>query len=300
MLERAIWDWKNVMAINTAKPEYLGFGLGLRSQHYADILAGDPNVDWFEVISENYMIDGGQPLAILEQIADRFPIVMHGVSMSIASTADLNTDYLKRLKALADRFQPKWISDHLCWTGVHGVNLHDLLPFPYTKEALDHVCDRVDQVQEILGRSLTLENVSTYVSFETSEMTEWEFISEMAKRTGCWLLFDVNNVYVSAFNHGFDAFEFMNGIPADRVVQFHVAGHQHNGTHIVDTHDHDVCDDVWDLYRHALRRFGPVSTMIERDDRIPPLADMEAELEIARKIAGEVFDAGNAARTAAE
>lgn len=276
----------------TEKPEYLGFGLGLRSQHYGDILKDHPNIDWFEVISENFMIDGGQPLHILDQIAERYPIVMHGVSMSIASTAPINNDYFDRLKVLAERYQPKWISDHLCWTGVHGVNLHDLLPFPYTRESLDHVCERIDQVQNILGRALTLENVSTYVQFDTSEMSEWEFISEMTKRTGCWLLFDVNNVYVSSFNHGYDPIEFLNGIPADRVIQFHLAGHQHNETHIVDTHDHDVCDEVWALYEHALRRFGQVSTMIERDDRIPPLSDLEQELDLARKIADEVFAQG--------
>lgn len=289
------------MSIGTQKPDCLGFGLGLRSTHYSDILSGEPNVDWFEVISENFMVDGGQPLAILEQIRERYPIVMHGVSMSIASTADLNMDYLARLKALAARFEPKWISDHLCWTGVHGVNLHDLLPFPYTREALDHICDRVNKVQDFLGRPLTLENVSTYVEFETSEMTEWEFISELTKRTGCWLLFDVNNVYVSSFNHGFDAMTFLDGIPKDRVVQFHLAGHQDNGTHIVDTHDHDVCDDVWDLYRHALRRFGQVSTMIERDDRIPPLDEMVDELDIARRIAAETLGENlGATRSAAE
>lgn len=274
--------------MTSQKPPYLGFGLGLRPQHYEAILSGDPAVDWFEVISENYMIPGGQPLRILDQIRERYPIVMHGVSLSIASTAPLDTDYLNSLKGLAERVNPKWISDHLCWTGVHGVNLHDLLPVPYTQEALDHVVDRVNQVQDFLGRRLTLENVSSYVTFGQSEMTEWEFVSEVAKRADCWLLFDVNNVYVSAFNHGFSTDDFLHGVPGDRIVQFHVAGHSHEEGHIVDTHDHPVCAEVWDFYREAVSHFGPVSTMIERDDNIPPLAEVVAELDVARKIAGEV------------
>lgn len=272
-----------------AKPPYLGFGLGLRTQHYADILDGDPEIDWFEVISENFMVRGGQPLAILDRIAARYPVVMHGVSMSIASTAPFDEDYLDGLVALAKRVEPKWISDHLCWTGVHGVNLHDLLPIPYTREALDHVVARVHHVQERIGRALCLENVSTYVQFNRSEMSEWEFISELARRTGCWLLFDVNNVYVSAFNHGYDAMDFLNGIPADRVIQFHLAGHSDMVNYVVDTHDHPVRGEVWDLYAAALRRFGPVSTMIERDDHIPPLPELMQELGHARSIAGAVL-----------
>lgn len=273
------------------RPPYLGFGLGLRPQHYRDILDGDPNVDWFEVISENYLVRGGQPLAILDQIAERYPVVMHGVSLSIASTAPFDEYYLDGLKTLAKRVHPKWVSDHLCWTGVHGINLHDLLPFPYTQDALDHVVSRVHYVQERLGRQLCLENVSTYVQFDQSQMSEWEFISELTRRTGCWLLFDVNNVYVSAYNHGYDAYEFLQGIPDDRVVQFHLAGHSDMETYVVDTHDHPVRDEVWDLYAAALRRFGPVSTMIERDDHIPPLAEMMEELERARSIAKETLGA---------
>jgi len=273
--------------MNTTKPPYLGFGLGLRPQHYEEILSGSPAIDWFEVISENYMIPGGQPLRILDQIRERYPIVMHGVSLSIASTAPLDMDYLGALKTLAERVNPRWISDHLCWTGVHGVNLHDL-----------HVVDRVSQVQDFLGRRLTLENVSSYVSFGQSEMTEWEFVTEVANRADCWLLFDVNNVYVSAFNHGFSTDEFLHGVPRDRVVQFHVAGHSHEESHIIDTHDHPVCDEVWDFYREAVTHFGPVSTMIERDDNIPPLAEVVAELDIARNIAREVQE--GAQLTAAE
>jgi uncharacterized protein (UPF0276 family) len=277
------------MAPSTDRPPYLGFGLGLRAQHYSDILDGDPAVDWFEAISENYMVPGGQPLRILDRIRARYPIVLHGVSLSISSTTPFNSEYLADLKALADRVQPTFVSDHLCWTGVHGVNLHDLLPIPYTREALDHVVARVHQVQDHLGRPLALENVSTYVQFAHSEMPEWEFISELTKRTGCWLVFDVNNVFVSAFNHDYDAHAFIEGIPADRVVQFHLAGHEHNMTHIIDTHDALVPEPVWDLYRAAIRRFGPVSTIIERDDNIPPLAELVAELGVARSIAEEML-----------
>ncbi|MGD8528000.1 MAG: DUF692 domain-containing protein [Methyloceanibacter sp.] len=277
--------------MSDSKPPYLGFGLGLRPEHYDEILSGDPNVDWFEVISENYMIPGGKPLRILDEIRERYPIVMHGVSLSIASTAPLDVDYLTELKTLADRVDPKWISDHLCWTGVHGVNLHDLLPIPYTQEALNHVVDRVSRVQDFLGRRLTLENVSSYVTFAESEMSEWEFVSEVARRADCWLLFDVNNVYVSAHNHGFSTRNFLHGVPRDRIVQFHLAGHSHEGDHIVDTHDHPVCDQVWDFYRQTVSHFGPVSTMIERDDNIPPLAEVVAELDVARRIAKEVAEA---------
>ncbi len=275
-------------SVPSAKPPFLGFGLGLRAQHYDEILSSNPPIDWFEVISENYMLPGGQPLRILDQIRARYPVVMHGVSLSIASTAPPNFEYLSQLRDLARRVEPQWISDHLCWTGVHGKNLHDLLPFPYTREALDHVVNRVQLVQEYLGRTIVLENVSTYVRFNNSEMTEWEFLSELSHRSGCWLLFDVNNVYVSAFNHGYDPRTFLEGIPADRVVQFHMAGHSHMGTHIIDTHDHPVCEDVWELYAAALKRFGRVSTIIERDDHIPPLDEILVEVERTREIANSI------------
>jgi uncharacterized protein (UPF0276 family) len=274
--------------VDLAKPPFLGFGLGLRTQHYEEILNGNPPIDWFEVISENYMLPGGQPLRMLDRIRERYPVVMHGVSLSIASTAPPNFEYLRELRDLARRVEPKWISDHLCWTGVHGKNLHDLLPIPYTNEALDHVVSRVELVQDYLGRAIVLENVSTYVQFNNSEMTEWEFLGELSHRSGCWLLFDVNNVYVSAFNHGYDPNAFLQGIPADRVVQFHMAGHSHMGTHIIDTHDHPVCEDVWDLYVAALKRFGRVSTMIERDDNIPRLDELIVEVNRTREIAEKV------------
>jgi len=275
-----------------AKPPYLGFGLGLRPQHYQEILEGEPVIDWFEIISENYMIPGGRPLAMLEKFRARYPVVMHGVSLSLASTTPLDMDYLKQLKELAGRIQPRWISDHLCWTGVHGFNLHDLLPIPYTQEALDHVTARVYKVQEFLGHPLTIENVSSYVRFARSDMTEWEFLSELTRRTGCWLLFDINNVFVGAFNHGYRAMDFIHGVPAGQVVQFHLAGHSDMGTYIIDTHDHPVRAEVWDLFRAAVEHFGPISTMIERDDNIPPLHELVAELDEARAIAREALAQG--------
>jgi uncharacterized protein len=271
------------------KPPYLGFGLGLRAQHYREILDGSPAIDWFEIISENYMIPGGNPLRMLDQVAERYPVVMHGVSLSIASTQALDMDYLGQLKALAKRTNPKWISDHLCWTGVHGHNIHDLLPVPYTEEALQHVVDRISRVQDVLGRRIAIENVSSYIEFAHSEMQEWEFVAEMARRADCWLLLDVNNVFVSGFNHRFDMAAFIGAIPVERVVQFHLAGHSEANTHLIDTHDEPVRGEVWELYARALERFGPVSTMIERDDNIPPLAELVAELEQARAIARRVL-----------
>jgi uncharacterized protein len=266
------------------KPASLGYGLGLRPVYYDEILNKRPPVDWFEIISENYMVPGGRPLEMLERVRADYPIVMHGVSLSIASTDPLDDDYLGALKSLADRVQPKWVSDHLCWTGVHGVNLHDLLPVPYTREALGHIVSRISQVQDRLKRRIAIENVSSYVAFSDSEMSEWEFISEMAARADCLLLLDVNNVYVSSFNHDLDAERFIDGIPVERVVQFHMAGHTDNETHKVDTHDQPICDDVWALYARARRRFGDVSAMIERDDNFPPFAELLAELQRMRDI----------------
>ena len=273
----------------------LGFGLGLRPVHYPEILDGRPRIDWFEAISENYMVPGGRPIHALMRVRERWPVVLHGVSLSIGSTDPLDEAYLGRLKALADRVEPAWISDHLCWTGVSGINLHDLLPLPYTEEALDHVVGRVLQVQERLGRQILLENVSSYVSFAQSAVPEWEFLAEVARRADCLLLLDVNNVYVSAFNHEFDPLAYLDAIPGERVRQIHLAGHENNGTHIIDTHDHPVIDPVWSLYAEAIRRFGPVATMIERDDRIPPLAELEGELDRARAVAAEALAGRRAA-----
>jgi uncharacterized protein (UPF0276 family) len=263
----------------------LGFGLGLRTAHYEEILAGHPGVEWFELLSENYLVPGGKPLHYLDRIRADYPVVMHGVSLSIGSSDPLDQDYLRALKALADRVSPRWISDHLCWTGVGGKNTHDLLPLPYAEEALTQVVSRVHAVQDILGRRILLENVSTYVSYKDSELTEWEFLAEIARRADCLILLDVNNIYVSAYNHGFDADEYLAGIPAERVQQIHVAGHSNCGDHIIDTHDADVIDPVWELYAKAIARLGPVSTMIERDDHIPPLADLVSELDRAREVA---------------
>lgn len=266
----------------------LGFGLGLRPDHYQAIRDERPAVDWFEILSENYMVPGGPPLANLESIRADWPVAMHGVSLSIGSTDPLDDDYLAALKALADRIEPAWVSDHLCWTGRGGLNMHDLLPLPYTEESLAHVAGRVARVQDRLGRRILIENVSTYVAFAASDVPEWEFLAELARRADCDLLLDVNNVYVNAFNHGFDAVAFLDALPADRIRQYHLAGHQNHGTHIVDTHDHPVIDPVFELYREAVRRFGPGSTMIERDADIPPLADLVAELDRCRAIAGAV------------
>jgi len=267
-----------------------GFGLGLRTQHYNDFLDAPQPVDWLEVISDNYMVDGGKPLAMLDRIRADYPMAMHGVSLSIGAINGLDTDYLNRLKALEQRIEPMWVSDHLCWTGAHGRKLHDLMPLPFTHEALRVVERNVHQAQEALQRPLVLENVSSYVEFTTSEMTEWEFLTEICQATGCKLLLDINNIYVSAFNHGFSPSDFISGVPVDSVIQFHLAGHQDNGNHLIDTHDHPVCDGVWGLYQQALKHFGDVATMIERDDKIPPLSELLAELDTARALADNVLN----------
>jgi hypothetical protein len=265
----------------------LGFGLGLRTVHYEDILATRPHVDWFEALSENYMVPGGKPLYYLDRIRADYPIVLHGVSMSIGSTDPLDLEYLKELKALADRVDPVWMSDHLCWTGIATRNMHDLLPLPYTREAVNHVAGRISQVQEYLGRQILIENVSSYVNFEQSEMTEWEFLREIAERADCLLLFDVNNVYVSGFNHGFDPREYIDALPSQRIQQIHLAGHTNCGTHIIDTHDAAIIDEVWKLYSYTIEAYGPISTMIERDDHIPDLDVLVAELDQARALAAQ-------------
>jgi uncharacterized protein (UPF0276 family) len=264
---------------------YLGYGLGLRVEHYEALLAQPPGVDWLEIVSENYMVHGGLPLVWLERFRERFPLVMHGVSLSIGSTDPLDEDYLARLAALARRIEPAWVSDHLCWTGVQGVNLHDLMPLPYTEEALHHVVARVRDVQDRLKRRILLENVSSYVSFADSQLSEWEFLAEVAERADCMILLDINNVHVSAVNHGFPALDYLRGIPISRVQQFHLAGYEQGERLIIDTHDAPVSHAVWELYIEAVRRFGRVSTMIERDDNFPPLSELMAELQHARALA---------------
>ena len=266
-----------------------GFGLGLRPRHYEAILKSKPRVDWFEALSENYMVPGGRPLHYLMRIRERYPVVLHGVSLSIGSTDPLDRAYLKQLRALAARVEPEWISDHLCWTGVAGRNLHDLMPLPYSQEALRHVARRVRAVQDLLGRRILLENVSSYVTYRSSAMTEWDFLAALAGEADCDILLDINNIYVSAFNHGFDPVEFLDGIPAARVRQIHLAGHDNCGDLIIDTHDAPVIGPGWDHYAAALRRFGAVPTMIERADRIPPLGTLVRELDRARAVAASAL-----------
>jgi hypothetical protein len=270
----------------TAITPFAGFGLGLRREHYADFLEGEVPVDFVEVISENFMVDGGRPLVTLERVREKHPVILHGVSMSIGSAHGLDRDYLARLRTLADRIEPLWVSDHLCWTRTSAHNSHDLLPLPYTQEALDVVCDNIDLAQQTLGRAMLFENPSSYLTFPEDEMTEWEFIAAMAQRTGCCLLLDVNNVYVSAMNHGFDARAYVDGLPLERVRQIHLAGHT-PGEIIIDTHDREVCEAVWGLYAYAMARLGPVATMIERDDKIPSLPELLAELGHARTLAAQ-------------
>lgn len=264
----------------------LGFGLGLRPQHYSYIFEHQPSVDWFEIISENFMDTDGKPKRNLARIKEQYPVVMHGVSLSIGSVDPLNSDYLKKLKALMDWVNPAWVSDHLCWTGVAHKNTHDLLPLPYTEESLKHIVHRIQQVQDRLGRRIALENPSTYLEFKHSTMAEAEFIAAMANEADCHLLLDVNNVYVTCFNHRLDPQTYLDAMPLDRVIQVHLSGHSHKGNHIVDTHDDHVIDEVWNLYKYVVHRAGRVpNTMIEWDDRIPEFPVLSAELDKAREAA---------------
>lgn len=267
-------------------PTFAGFGLGMRREHYADYLSGDAAVDFVEVISENFMVDGGRALDTLARVREHYPVALHGVSLSIGSAHGVDMAYLSRLKQLAARIEPLWVSDHLCWTRTQAHSSHDLLPLPYTAYVLDVVCANIDRAQEALGRALLFENPSSYCSFANDEMTESEFIAAMARRTGCGLLLDVNNVYVSAHNHGWNAYEYLAQLPLERVRQIHLAGHT-PGDLCIDTHDRAVNDGVWALYAHAVARCGPVAVMIERDGDIPPLATLQAELDVARCIAAQ-------------
>jgi uncharacterized protein len=261
-----------------------GFGLGLRTEHYEAVLNEPHAIDWLEIITENYLVPGGKPLHYLERIRRRFPLVMHGVSLSIGSTDPIDLEYLAQVRTLAARIEPHWISDHLCWTGIEGRNLHDLLPLPYTEEALASVVERVGQVQDALGRQILLENVSSYLTYRASDMSEWEFLREVAERADCAILLDINNIYVSSVNHGFDPLAYLQAMPRERVRQFHLAGHSDLGGHLIDTHDHPIVEPVWDLYCAAVAQFGAVPTMIERDDNIPSLSELVAELQIAREL----------------
>jgi len=266
-----------------------GHGVGLRPAHFAQVLDGSARADWFEVISENYMIAGGRPLQILERVRAVAPVVLHGVSMNLGGCDPLRDDYLGDLLALARRVEPAWISDHLCWCATDGRFIHDLMPLPFTEEALRHVSERIRRVQDRLGRQILIENVSSYLGYRHSTMTEWEFISTISQEADCGILLDVNNVYVSAFNRGFDPLEYLDGIPRDRVGQFHLAGHTNAGTHLVDTHDHPVSAEVWELYRAGVIRFGKIPSLLERDDNIPPFAELLGEADHARALESEVL-----------
>jgi uncharacterized protein len=260
----------------------LGIGIGLRTVHFPHILSQHPKIDWFEILSENFLDTGGRPLYVLDQVSERYPVALHGVSMSIGSTDPLNVGYLEKLKALAARTRAHWVSDHLCWTGVQGLNSHDLLPMPYNEESLRHTVARVKAVSEILERPLVLENPSSYVEFRSSTMTEWDFLARLAEEADCGLLLDVNNVYVSSFNHTFDPNVYIDAIPADRVVQYHLAGHTNLGTHILDTHSDRAVDEVWSLYARSWRRTGGVATLFEWDEGVPPFEVVHEEALKAR------------------
>jgi uncharacterized protein (UPF0276 family) len=272
----------------TEKKSKLDIGLGLRAPHYSYILHHQPKVSWFEAISENYLgIEGGgagQPLHVLEKIRENYPIVLHGVSLSIGSTDEINKSYLLQLKDLYKKIEPSWVSDHVCWTGVSGENLHDLLPLPYTKEAIIHLADRIKFVQDFLGRRFTFENVSAYLSFSHSEMTEWEFLTELSNRADCDLLLDINNIYVSSVNQNFKPSNFLNGVPKGRIKQMHLAGHSHGNGMLIDTHDAPVTDEVWNLFRQAVELFPEVPTLIEWDDNIPEFSRLLDEAQTAKKI----------------
>jgi len=261
----------------------LGIGIGLRTVHFPHILNGWPDVDWFEILSENFMLTGGRPMYVLDQIAERYPVAMHGVSLGIGNTQPIDFDYLRQLRSLAERSRARWVSDHLCWTGVMGRNVHDLLPMPYTEEALRHTAERVRVVSDFLERPLVLENPSSYVEFAASSMPEWEFLARLAEDADCGLLLDVNNVYVSSFNHRFDPRTYIDAIPADRVVQYHLAGHTHKGTHIIDTHSDHAIPEVWDLYARAWQQTGAAATLYEWDEDVPPFDVVHAEALKARE-----------------
>lgn len=270
----------------------LGVGVGFRAPHHGRVLDERPAMDWFEVISENFMVDGGRPLDNLARLRDAYPVVPHGVSLAVGSVEPLDTDHLTRLRALVDRLDPPWVSDHLCWGRAPGLHLHDLLPLPYTREAVNLVVERVKRVQGSLERPFALENVSSYMTYRASSMSEWDFVTEVSERADCGLLLDCNNVYVSARNHGFDAARYIDAIPADRVVQMHLAGHTDKGTHVLDTHSEAVCDEVWSLYRRAVGRCGAVATLVEWDDEIPAWEVLAAEAARARVMRAEVLAVG--------
>jgi uncharacterized protein (UPF0276 family) len=269
----------------TPPPDPLaGCGLGLRREHYEAVLSDRPAVPWFEVISENFMVAGGRPLHVLERVRRDYPVSLHGVSLSLGSAEPLDREHLRKLAALVERVEPSLVSDHLCWTGVGGHNSHDLLPLPHTEEAIQVAAEKIRQVQDALGRRILIENVSTYLRFPHSTMTEWDFVAAVAEAADCDILLDVNNVYVNARNHGFDPVRYLEGIPIGRVREFHIAGHEDHADYVIDTHDHPIADPVWALFRLAVGRFGPVPTLIERDARVPELRELLSEAHEAQTI----------------
>jgi hypothetical protein len=260
-----------------------GIGIGLRIPHYRHILENKPVVDWFEIISENYMLEGGRPLAVLDAILEQYRVVQHGVSMYFGSVDPLNREHLKKLKDLTRRTKTPWLTDHLCWGSVDGRYTHDLLPLPYTWEAIDVTAAKIRQVQDYLEIPVAVENVSSYAEFHESEMTEWEFLNEVVERADCGILLDVNNIYVSSVNHSFDPHVYVASVPSERVAQIHIAGHSKYEKYILDTHDHAVIDPVWDLYAHAIRRCGPTATLLEWDDKIPSFDEVHREALKAKR-----------------
>jgi uncharacterized protein len=275
--------------MNTSKFPSLGFGVGLRPCHYAHVLDQQRRMDWFEVISENFMAEGGRPLHVLEGVRNNYPIAMHGVSLSLGSIDPLDRGYLRKLSTIARRFEPAWISDHLCWTSFGGHHLHDLIPLPYTEEAIRHVAGRIREVQQILERPILIENVSTYLEFAASHLSEWSFLTAVAEEADCAILLDINNVFVNAFNHDFDADLYIESVPLERVAQFHLAGHRDHGTYLLDSHDQPIRPEVWTLYEHAVARFGPIPTLIEWDDNIPDFEVLAAAADEARRRCEQVL-----------
>ncbi len=269
------------------KNKIQGAGLGLRSCHYQQVLNNKPDVPWFELLSDNYMAAGGLPLLRAEQVREEYPITLHGVGMSLGSADPLNKTYLKRLKALADRLEPMYISDHLAWVSISGKYTHDLLPIPYTEATVKHISDRINQAQDMLGRKLLVENPSSYLTFKETEMTEWEFIKCVVDATDCDLLLDVNNIYVSARNHGFDPYQYIDAIPVERVKEIHLAGYEKMENYLFDTHGYQVHPPVWELYRATIQKMGAVPTLIEWDTDIPTFATLREEAAKSEQVLRE-------------
>jgi uncharacterized protein (UPF0276 family) len=269
-----------------------GIGLGLRVPHYDHILAEKPTVDWFEIISETFMVDGGRPLEVLDRILAQYRVVQHGVSLYFGSADDPDRVHLKKLKALTKRTKTPWLSDHLCWGSVDGTYSHDLLPMPYTFAAARRTAEKIRMVRDYLEIPIAVENVSSYTEFHVSEMTEWEFLTEVVELADCGILLDVNNIYVSSQNHGFDPYDYVNNVPHHRVAQMHIAGHTKFEKYILDTHDHPVLDPVWKLYAHAIKRCGVTATLLEWDDKIPSFQEVHDEALKANQFIAQAREAG--------